>query len=119
MNMQPHRIISADGRERTLSRHMLIRPHQGITPRQVEHVLDHWVIRGIKTDQDGTQSRIYLGFVPGEQIMRRVVVSMDNNTIVTAFHDRNATRNWNRGNRDYFADRYTELEERNGTAGPL
>ncbi len=41
----------------------------------VEHVLDHCIIRGIKTEQDGTQTRIYLGFVPGDRIMRRVAVT--------------------------------------------
>ncbi len=33
---------------------------------------------------------------------------MDNNSIVTAFPDRNATNNWNMGNRDCFAGRYAE-----------
>lgn len=40
--------------------------------------------------------------------MRRVAATMDNNPIVTAFPDRNATNNWNMGNRDCFAGRYAE-----------
>ncbi len=44
--------------------------------------------------------------------MIRVVVSLDDERIVTAFLDRVATRNWNKGNRDYFARRYQSLEVR-------
>ena len=39
--------------------------HLGITARRVAHVLDHWVVRGIRTERDGSQSRAYMAFVPG------------------------------------------------------
>ena len=28
-------------------------------------MLDHWVMRGIRTERDGSQSRAYMAFVPG------------------------------------------------------
>ncbi len=89
----------------------------GITARRVAHVLDHWVMPGIRTERDGSQSRAYMAFVPGLDGMVRVAVSMDDELIITAFRDRTATSHWNKGNRDYFVRNYEGLEERN--AGQL
>ena len=44
--------------------------------------------------------------------MVRVVVSLDDNRIITAFQDRVATNHWNKGNLDYFAETYQYLEVR-------
>ena len=104
--------ITAAGKVRTVSQHMRDFPHSGITAERVEHVLDHWLVRGIRTELDGSQSWCYLAFVYGMDEMVRVAVSMDDETIITAFRDRTATRHWNRGNQDYFIRNYQNLEER-------
>ena len=91
--------------------------HLGITATMVAHVLDNWVMRGIRTERDGSQSRAYLAFVPGLDGMVRVAISMDDELIITAFQDRTATNHWNKGNHHYFVRNYEGLEERN--AGQL
>ena len=91
--------------------------HLGITSDRVAYVLDHWIVRGIRTERDGSQSRAYLAFVPGLAGLVRVAVSMDDELIITAFQDRTATNHWNKGNSDYFIRNYEGLEERN--AGQL
>lgn len=87
----------------------------GITAEVVELVLNDWVIRGVRTERDGSRSMIYLGFVPGRDEMVRVAVSADNARIITAFPDRTATRHWNRQNLQYFTCAYTDLEARNAS----
>ena len=104
--------ITADGKARAVSQHMQNQPHPGITAERVERVLDHWLVRGIRTERDGSQSWCYMAFVSGMDEMVRVAVSMDDETIITAFQDRTATRHWNKGNRDYFIRNYENLEER-------
>lgn len=44
--------------------------------------------------------------------MMRVAVSIDDETVITAFPDGSATNKWNKGNLDYFAKRYQNLEMR-------
>ena len=78
----------------------------------MEHVLDNWVIRGIKTDALGRQSMCHLAFAPQLEKMVRVAVSMDDNRIITAFPDDTATKHWNEGNLSYFVRHYQDLEER-------
>ena len=107
----PHE-ITAGGRTRTVSQHIRNEPHIGVTARRVEYVLENWVIRGIHTSPDGRQSRIYLAVVPGLGKMVRVAVSIDDETVVTAFPDGSATNNWNKRNLDYFTRRYQNLEMR-------
>ena len=89
--------------------------HLGITADMVVQVLDHWIVRGIHTERDGSQSRAYLAFVPGLDNMVRVAVSMDDELIITAFQDRTATNHWNKGNRDYFVRNYEDIEEGNAS----
>ena len=104
--------ITAGGKVRAVSQHMQNQPHPGTTAEGVERVLEHWVVRGIRTERDGSQSWCYMAFVPGMDEMVRVAVSMDDETIITAFRDRTATRHWNKGNRSYFVRNYQNLEER-------
>ena len=104
--------ISAGGKIRLVSQHLRNDPHPGITAERIERVLEHWVISGIHTGRDGSQSCCYMAFVPGLDEMVRVAVSMDDEVIITGFRDRTATRHWNRGNRDYFNRNYQNLEER-------
>lgn len=87
----------------------------GITAREVERVLNDWLLRGVRTESDGSRSNVYFGFVPGMDEMVRVAVSEDDALIITAFRDRTATRHWNRRNRQYFTGAYTDLEVRNAS----
>ena len=86
----PHE-ITAGGRTRTVSQHMRNEPHLGVTTRQVEYVLENWVVRGTNTDPHGRQSWIYLAVVPRLGKMVRVAVSIDDETVITAFPDGSAT----------------------------
>ena len=88
-------------------------PHPGITPERVAHVLEHWLIRGVRTEERGRQSMCYISFVPGMTRMVRVAVSMDDERIINAFQDRTATLNWNKGSMGYFVRVYGNLEVRN------
>ncbi len=104
--------ITAGGRTRTVTRHMRSEPNRSITEERVRRVLEHWSLRAIYTENDGTQSWIYLAFVPGLSKMLRVAVSIDDERIVTAFQDRTATQHWNKGNLNYFSTRYQNVEVR-------
>ena len=44
--------------------------------------------------------------------MVRVAVSVDDEIVISAFRDRNATTQWNRSNHSYFASKYSNLEIR-------
>lgn len=107
--------ITAGERTRAVSRHMKGRRDRDITAEQVKHVLENWVIRGIRTDRYGRQSRAYFASVPGLREMVRVAVSMDDRRVITAFPDRTATTHWNRGELDYFIRNYRNLEQRNAS----
>ena len=106
--------IFAGGRNRTLTNHALRTRRPGITDAVIAFVIDNWQLRGIYSDlQTGRDSRVYLAYVPGIDRVVRVAVSTDESRILSAFPDRNATRNLARGNRNYFVDRYRDLEVRN------
>ena len=47
----------------------------------------------------GVKVGIIISYAPTLERLVRVVVSIDEATIVSAFQDRNATRAWNRGDR--------------------
>ena len=49
--------------------------------------------------------------------MVRVAVSVDDEIVISAFRDRNATTQWNRGNHSYFASKYSNLEIRDELKG--
>ena len=103
--------ITAGGRTRTVSQHTR-KPHEQITAERIQYVLEHWVIRGTCTDSRGTQSLVHWSYVLGFNKMVRVVVSLDGNTIVTAYPDRTAGRHWDKGNFDYFTMRCEDIEVR-------
>ena len=93
--------IVARGKERTLSNHAIQTRRPGITNGRIAFVIDNWQMRGIFADpMTGRDSRVYLAFVPGIGRVVRVAVSMDETRILSAFPDRNATRNLARGNRE-------------------
>ena len=104
--------IETDGKTRRVTQHLRDNARPGITAQRVAHVLEHWLIRGVRTEQGGRQSACFIAFVPGMAEMVRVAVSMDDERIINAFPDRTATRHWDRGNRSYFTRVYGELEVR-------
>ncbi len=83
-----------------------------ITAERLAHVLDNWVIRGVRYDKDGIPSMAYLGWVEyrGVERLMRVGVSMDDRRIATAFLDSTATDNLNDGDIEYFQQNYERLE---------
>ena len=107
--------ITANGRTRLVSRHARDDAHIGITAEIIEHVLENWEIRGVKTDSDGRQSLCYWAFVYGLEKMVRVAVSMDDTTIITAFRDSPATRKWRKLDISYFDRKYRRLEVRDAS----
>ena len=82
--------IRAGGKIRRVSAHMLNNAHPEIRRQHVTHALENWIIRGVRTDRNGRESRVYLGFVPGMKHMLRVAVSMDDKSVVSAFPRRNS-----------------------------
>ena len=104
--------ITAGGKTRTVTQYLRDNARPGITAHRVGHVLDHWLARGVRTEDGGRQSICYMAFVPGMREMVRVAVSMDDERIINAFPDRTATRHWNKGNSGYFAHVYGDFEVR-------
>ena len=112
--MQPPRTLTAGGRTRTVTDHVINNRHLGVTRRMLAHVLDNWVVRGIRTAPDGELSWNYYAFAPGRNSMLRVAVSVDDERIVAAFPDEGATKAWTRGDMAYFSRHLSEVEERHG-----
>ncbi len=108
--------ITAGGRTRAVSRHMRNSTHIGITAERVRHVLENWVIRGIKIDADGRQSLCYWAYVPELEKMVRVAVSIDDTAIITAFRDTPATQKWRNSDLSYFDRRFRHLEVRDASS---
>ena len=106
--------ITAGGRTRTVSDHLkeMSRSRASITAERVEYILENWVVRGIYTDIEETQSWVYFATLPDLGKMVRVAVSMDDERIATAFPDTQATNHWNRRNMGYFERKYGNVEVR-------
>ena len=83
-----------------------------ITAERVEYILENWVVRGIHTAIDGTQSWVYFATPPDLGKMVRVAVSIDDERIATAFPDTQANNHWSRGNISYFGRKYRNVEVR-------
>lgn len=95
---------------------MALRPdRQMVTSERIEQVLDNWLFRCTTTSQ-GQEGRTYWGVVNyrGEDRLMRVVVSMDDRTIVNGYLDDKATRDWRRNTRRLFDRRCKDgaFEER-------
>ena len=104
--------ITAGGKTRIVTQYLRNNARPGITARRIVRVLEHWVIKGIRTEERGRQSMCYLAFVSGMTEMVRLAVSIDDERIINAFQDRTATRHWNKRNTYYFAQVYGCLEVR-------
>ena len=109
--------IVAGGKRRRLTQHMLDHlrgsKRKEITRERVAYVLDNWVIRGVHIER---QSMNYLAFVPEVDTVIRVAVSLDDKEIVTAYADRTAKSNLNRGNLAYFTKKLADMEVRDDPA---
>ncbi len=97
--------LTAGGKTRIVTRHLQQQAlrRRELTEERIVAVLENWVIRGIGVDSRGRPSMNYLGWVEynGERRLMRVIVSMDDQRIVTAYLDRPATKRfieekWNR-----------------------
>ena len=77
-------------------------------------VLNNWVIRGVRYDEDGIPSIDYLGWVEhrGVERLMRVGVSVDGRRIAAAFLDGTATDKLNSGDMAYFRRNYERPEVR-------
>ena len=107
--------LDGDGKVRLLTLHLRQGSHPDVTRRMMAQALDGWLARGIHTDPDNRQSWNYFGHAKGTSNLIRVVVSMDDERIINAFKDSNATRAWNLGNYDYFHRRLMNSEVRHDT----
>jgi hypothetical protein len=94
--MQPIRTIFAGGRERWLSKHVLMRIRERNIPIE-------WIIQAINSpaaieDDEFNDLTNYYGFVGGNVTLLVVPISKkDDQTIPTAFFDEPATRKYLRG----------------------
>ncbi len=104
--------ITAGGKTRKLSQHLINDPHPEVTNRDISHVLSRWKLRGVLTDSQGRQSWNYYAMNRRLGRIVRVSVSMSDDIIITAHPDRNATLHWRNGNRDWFNDRLSQMQER-------
>ena len=112
--------ITAGGKTRRVSRYLRDdasrRPgRQMVTARRIEQVLDNWLFRGVTTSRD-EHGNTHWGEVSyrGKSRLMKIVISMDDTTIVNAYLDRKATKAWQNNNRGYFQRRceHGTLEER-------
>lgn len=104
--------ITAAGVTRWLTRHLREEPRPGVTADRIQYVLENWVVRGICTDDNGSVTITYWGFIPGRDLMLRVPVSLDNAEIVSAHFDQWATKRIAEMGRPWFQERCRELEVR-------
>lgn len=114
--------IVAGGKRRLMTRHFQtdlrdkIRPE--VTRESVAYVLDNWAVRGIDTSK-GRDGTVYLAFVPAVNKGIRVVVSMDDKSIVSAYPDSKAAKKLRDGNYAYYARKFRQMEVRNETDRPV
>ena len=104
--------ITAGGVTRWLTRHLRDHPRPGVTAGRIQHVLENWVVRGICTDDSGSVTMTYWGYIPGRDMMLRVPVSLDDAEIVSAHFDQWATRRIAETGRPWFQERCRDLEVR-------
>lgn len=108
--------LTGGGKTRRLTRHFVEevpKRHPEITRKIVSDAQDNWVTRGVRYDRVTRRPSInYLGVSPDLGNLVRVVVSIDDEDIVTAFQDGDATTAWRRGDMAYFRREYQELEVR-------
>ena len=106
--------LTADGKTRNVTHHLqqqaLVR--RELTGERIITVLENWGIRGVGVDRFERPGMNYLGWVDyeGEARLMRVVVSMDDRRIVTAYLDRPATKGFANEGWNRVADRLKDVE---------
>ncbi len=112
--------ITAGGKTRRVSQYfrddVTIRPdRQMVTAGRIEQVLENWLFRCVTTS-GGREGQTYWGQIRYNRKDRlmKVVVSLDDDTIVNAYLDDKATRDWQTHGRRYFDRRCKDgsFEER-------
>ena len=112
--------ITAGGKTRLVSRYLQdnvsARPdRQMVTAQRIEQVLENWLFRCVTTS-GGREGQTYWGQVRYNRKDRlmKVIVSLDDETIVNAYLDDKATRDWHTYGRRYFDRRCKDgsFEER-------
>ena len=104
--------------ERAVLRHVhdRARQRQELTAGRIAGVLDNWLVRCVSVDANGREALTQWGHVTVEDKERlmRVVTNIDTGSIVSAYLDKKATRDWQAGRLDYFRRRCLwDLEVRN------
>ena len=114
--------VVAGGKRRRLTQHFQTdlrnKRRWEVTRESVAYVLDNWTVRGISTNEDG-DGMVYLAFVPEVNKGIRVVVSLDDKSIVSAYPDRRATKKLRVGNYAYYARKLRQMEVRNEPDRPV
>ncbi len=105
--------ITAGGVTRWLTRHLRYEPYPDVTASRIQHALENWVVRGICLDGRRRRETItYWGFVPGRNELFRVVISLDDQEIITAHFDNSVAKRIEEENRPWFRQRCRDLEVR-------
>ena len=107
--------ITAGGVTRWLTRHLREYPDDGVTADRIQYALENWVVRGICTNDKGSVTMTYWGFVPGRDELLRVPVSLDDAEIITAHFDEHAAGRIVADDRPWFQQRCRDLEVRDGS----
>ena len=98
--------ITADGQVRTVLRHLHVRASQRpeLTEARLSDVLNNWLVRCVSLDTKNREGLTHWGLVSYErkEYMLRVVTNLDTGSIVSAYLDRKATRDWEADKMDYF-----------------
>lgn len=99
--------IEVSGESKIVAEHLRDNLRQGrveITTFRVRKVLENWLVRGVTEDNSGQAGWAYWGEVEysGKRKLMRVVLSMDRETIASAYLDRKATKLWLKGEATYF-----------------
>lgn len=104
--------VTANGVTRRLTHHARRKAEEGITTEAIQYVLEHWRARGSCVDSRNRETMTYWGFPPGWNSMLRVVVSSDDQRVITAHRDYKAARRLADAGRPWFAGRCRDLEVR-------
>ena len=91
--------------------------HPEVSYRDAVYVLANWRIRGACYDSKGRPGICHYAFVPEQDKVVRVVLSLDGTRLVTTFLDSTATDHWRKGNMAYFAGRLENMEVRGNAFG--
>lgn len=93
-----------------------------MTADRIADVLDNWLVRCVTADVHNREALTHWGAVnfEGKDHLMRVVTNIDTGSIVSAYLDRKATRDWQAGRFDYFRRRCLgDLEVRDVSEGEI